>query len=198
MGAKPSNARKRIRIRRRTFAPLGSSLPFGLANHRINVAGKKKGRTMNPLTQSKNATILPALIALTLGCFGLSPQARAVCREGCLTNNSTVLGDNALFSHTNGGNNTAIGWQALFSTTTTFFNTAIGANALYQNTGANNTAIGDSALGSNTTGGYNTASGVNALLFNTTGFNNTASGSDAMTANTTGIYNTAIRVFLRS
>ena len=33
---------------------------------------------MNPLTQSKNATILPILIALTLGCFGVSPQARAV------------------------------------------------------------------------------------------------------------------------
>ena len=33
---------------------------------------------MNPLTQSKNTTILPVLIALTLGCFGLSPQARAV------------------------------------------------------------------------------------------------------------------------
>ena len=30
---------------------------------------------MNPLTQSKNATILPLLIALTLGCFGLSPLA---------------------------------------------------------------------------------------------------------------------------
>jgi len=33
---------------------------------------------MNPLTQSKNTTILPVLIALTLACFGLSPQARAV------------------------------------------------------------------------------------------------------------------------
>ena len=33
---------------------------------------------MNPLIQSKNATILPVLIALTLGCFALSPKARAV------------------------------------------------------------------------------------------------------------------------
>ena len=33
---------------------------------------------MNPLIQSKNITILPVLIALTLGCFALSPQARAV------------------------------------------------------------------------------------------------------------------------
>ena len=57
---------------------------------------------MNPLTQSKNATILPVLIALTLGCFGLSPQARAVCQEGCLTNNNTVLGDDALLNNTTG------------------------------------------------------------------------------------------------
>jgi hypothetical protein len=53
---------------------------------------------MNPLTQSKNTTILPVLIALTLGCFALSPQARAVCQEGCLTNDNTVLGDNALLN----------------------------------------------------------------------------------------------------
>jgi len=33
---------------------------------------------MDPLIQSKNAAILPILIALTLGCFGLAPQARAV------------------------------------------------------------------------------------------------------------------------
>jgi len=46
---------------------------------------------MNPLTQSKNTTILPLLIALTLGCFGLSPQARAVCQEGCLGQQNTVL-----------------------------------------------------------------------------------------------------------
>ena len=55
---------------------------------------------MNPLTQSKNTTILPVLIALTLGCFGLSPQARAVCQEGCLTDNNTVLGDDALLNNT--------------------------------------------------------------------------------------------------
>ena len=32
---------------------------------------------MNPLIQSKNTTIPPMLIALTLACFALSPQARA-------------------------------------------------------------------------------------------------------------------------
>jgi hypothetical protein len=55
---------------------------------------------MNPLTQSKNTTILPILIALALGCFGLSPQARAACQEGCLTNGNTVLGDAALLNNT--------------------------------------------------------------------------------------------------
>ena len=36
---------------------------------------------MKPLTQSKNITILPVLIALTLVCFALSPTARAVPRH---------------------------------------------------------------------------------------------------------------------
>jgi hypothetical protein len=40
---------------------------------------------MNLLIQSKNEIILPVLIALTLGCFGPAPQARAVCQRGCLT-----------------------------------------------------------------------------------------------------------------
>ena len=48
---------------------------------------------MNPLIQSKNTTILPVLIALTLGCFALSPQARAVCRQKAASRtNNTVLG----------------------------------------------------------------------------------------------------------
>jgi hypothetical protein len=33
---------------------------------------------MNPLAQSKNITILPVLIALTLVCFALAPATRAV------------------------------------------------------------------------------------------------------------------------
>ena len=85
---------------------------------------------MNPLTQSKNTTILPVLIALTLGCFGLSPQARAVCQEGCLTNHNTVLGDDALLNNTTGIDNTAIGFNALFSNTTGIDNTATGVSAL--------------------------------------------------------------------
>jgi hypothetical protein len=146
---------------------------------------------MNPLTQSKNTTILPVLIALTLGCFALSPQARAVCQEGCLTNQNTALGDDALLNNSTGGNNTAIGFNALFSNTTGSVNTATGLNALLSNTtGVENTATGVSALVFNTTGSDNTATGVEALAFNTTGSSNTATGFHALYDNRAS-YNTA-------
>ena len=143
---------------------------------------------MNPLTQSKNTTILPVLIALTLGCFALSPQARAVCQEGCLTNEQHRLGEDALFSLTTGIENTAIGLrcallatqaasatrpsviQALFSNTTGNDNTANGfMRSLATQPAAHNTATGDFALYSNTTGDVNTANGHFALFYNTTG-----------------------------
>jgi Chaperone of endosialidase len=155
------------------------------------LAANLKERTMNPLTQSKNTTILPVLIALTLACFGLSPQARAVCQEGCLTNENTVLGDDALLNNT-GFFNTAIGFNALFENTTGNSNTATGYSALGSNTtGALNTAEGTAALFRNTTGAENTAIGSQTLLFNTTGGNNTATGSLALLNNTTGNSNTA-------
>ena len=46
------------------------------------------------------------LIAFALACFALAPQARAVCQEGCLTNENTVLGEDALISNTTGVENT--------------------------------------------------------------------------------------------
>jgi hypothetical protein len=134
------------------------------------------------------------LISLALGCFGLSPQARAVCQEGCLTNNNTALGDDAVISLTTGTNNTGIGFNALRSNTGGFDNTAIGALALYNNTGAGNTATGTAALASNTTGGYNTATGRVALDNNTTGSNNIATGHNALVFNTTGNNNVATGV----
>jgi hypothetical protein len=163
---------------------------------------------MNPLTHSKNTTILPILIALTLGCFGLSPQARAVCQEGCLIRSNTVLGDDALLNNTVGFNNTAIGFESLNSNTSGFQNTANGDQALKANTtGSFNTANGFNALYLNTTGGANTANGAFALefsdagSFNTaTGYqalssckgnNNTANGAFALLSNTTGTANTA-------
>src|SRR5437762_351828 len=148
---------------------------------------------MNPLIQSKNTTILPVLIALTLGCFGLSPQARAVCEEGCLTNENTVLGDDALLNNRTCFDNTAVGFNALLSNNTGASNTAIGFNALLSNTsGLSNTAIGDSALLNNINGEFNAAIGSQALTTNTIGGDNTAIGMLAMFLNTTGNSNTAI------
>ena len=149
------------------------------------------------------------LIPLVLACFALSPQARAVCQEGCLTNDNTVLGDDALLSNT-GINNTAIGFETLLSNTTGVGNTATGAGALANNTtggsntaigvsallsntiGSGNTATGAGALANNTTGDSNTVTGVNALVHNTTGFNNMATGVDALRHNTTGNSNIAL------
>jgi trimeric autotransporter adhesin len=146
---------------------------------------------MNPLTQSKNTTILPILIALALACFALLPQASATCQQGCLTNGNTVLGEDALTNNP-GFENTAIGFNALFSNNATEGNTAIGWEALASNTGGSfNTAIGWGALTANTTGGSNTAIGVTALDFNTTGFGNTATGGSALALNRTGSSNTA-------
>jgi hypothetical protein len=131
------------------------------------------------------------LLALVLACFALSPQARATCQEGCLTNQNTVLGDDALFSLTTGTSNTAIGFNALYTNTEGINNTAIGGAALFSNTtGFDNTAVGYQALPSNTTGYLNTATGSYALQNNTTGVQNTAIGG-ALSYNTTGSFNTA-------
>ena len=148
---------------------------------------------MNPLTQSKNTTILPVLIALTIGCFALAPQARAACHEGCdQTHYSTFLGEGALGNNLAGYSDTATGAYALISNTTGSYNTATGFSALSDNTtGGENTAIGAYALLRNTTGFFNTASGNGALLANTTGGNNTANGYSALFYNTTGGSNTA-------
>ena len=152
----------------------------------------------------------PAFALFAFAWFALSPQARAVCQHGCLTNpQNTVLGDDALISLTTGSANTANGVDALALNTTGNDNTATGAFALLFNTtgdnntatgfqallsnmtGSGNTANGLSALQNNTTGNFNTAIGDSALLFNNTGSYNTANGFDALTNNTTGNANTA-------
>ena len=137
--------------------------------------------------------IPPVLIALTLVCFALSPQARAVCQEGCdLTNSNTFLGNDALLNNTTGSDNTAIGNNALVDNTTGDLNTAIGPSALHSNTTANaNTAIGHLALQLNTTGSNNTGTGAEALNHNTIGSGNTAMGLLALVSNTIGNSNTA-------
>ncbi len=131
------------------------------------------------------------LIPFALACFTLSPQARAVCQEGCDTSNNTFLGDDALINNT-GTDNTAIGFAALLNNTTGKYNTASGEFALYSNTTGNkNTANGTYALFENTNGRENTATGDSALANNTIGVQNTANGVVALVRNTTGRYNTA-------
>jgi hypothetical protein len=140
------------------FPPLVLRL-FRTRYPKLNGAGKKRGRIMNPLTQSKNTTIPPILIALTLACFALAPQARATCQQGCvISTGNTFLGDDALINNTTGVDNTATGSGALFSNTFGTSNTANGAFALFSNTtGFSNTATGLGALNANTTGSENTA-----------------------------------------
>jgi hypothetical protein len=127
-----------------------------------------------------------------LVCFVLAPQAQAVCREGCLFNAGTFLGDDALVNNTTGTSNTAIGASALTSNTDGSFNTATGFEALSSNTnGLWNTANGYQALDFNTTGSKNTALGRGALYNNTTANGNTAIGYLSLNNNTTGPFNTA-------
>jgi acetyl esterase/lipase len=70
------------------------------------------------------------LIPLALAWFGLSPEARAVCQDACLTNNNTVQGEDALISLTDGDWNTALGYHTLNANTIGDFNTAVGWAAL--------------------------------------------------------------------
>src|SRR5262245_35320394 len=154
-----------------------------------------------------------AFALFAFACFALSPQARAVCQNGCdnsfgntflgddaLTHNiigfeNTATGKNALLSNIRGWDNTATGAHALGSNTTGFENTATGRAALYNNhDGFNNTADGVSTLHYNTTGSNNTATGGSALAQNITGSENTATGAYALFYNTGGFQNTAIGV----
>ena len=150
--------------------------------------------TIPCLRNSIDCPLLGALLLMpfVLGCFALSPQARATCQDACLTNDNTVHGDDALVSLTSGTDNTANGSGALLSNTIGIENTATGSHALYYNTTGNyNVAHGDYALWSNTTGIDNDAFGSGAMAFNTTGSKNTAIGDVALYRNTTGYGNTA-------
>jgi len=120
-------------------------------------------------------TFLVLATAFAVACFAFSPSARAVCQEGCVNNESTVLGEDALLSLTTGTENVALGYDALQNTTT----------------GLNNTATGHSSLASNTVGFNNTAHGWHALII-TTGNQNTGVGCDALVNNTTGSNNIAV------
>jgi hypothetical protein len=146
------------------------------------------------LTPFKNTTILAVLIVQMLGCLGISPQARAVCQQGCSENNTfnTFLGEDALLNNSSIAN-TAVGYEALLNNTNGNFNTAVGMQALLNNTiGGINAAIGTFALYKNTDGIGNTAIGYGALFGNTTAFSNTAIGAGALENNSTGSDNIAV------
>jgi hypothetical protein len=139
-------------------------------------------------------TITNIASLFVLGYFALSPQAGAVCQEGCLTNQNTVLGEDALLNNTLGSSNTANGFNALFSNTSGGNNTSTGVASLYSNIGGSfNTSTGAESLYSNTSGSSNTATGFKALYLNNGG-NNTATGIYAMYNNTTGGENCALGV----
>jgi hypothetical protein len=166
--------------------------------------------TILPIKDSKNR--LPCrvdlLLPLALACFALSPTARATCQEGCLTNENTALGDDALINTTSGYNNTGVGFDALSANTIGHDNAAVGWGALSNNTtGQGNVAMGayalnDSNAGANTalgyrtlqtsSGGINTAVGSEALSLNTTGYWNVGVGASALYGNLTGIGNSAL------
>jgi len=134
--------------------------------------------------------ICSALALFAFACFALSPQAQAVCQQGCDTGNAnTFLGNDALINNTTGYENTAVGTDAMAGNDTGFWDTAVGSYALqYDNVGVGNTAVGFRALWLNTGNGSNTAVGANALG-NNTGFRNTALGANAGVDLTDGGYN---------
>jgi hypothetical protein len=148
---------------------------------------------MNPFIEIQKATPV-LLVAVLLGCFGLSPSAHALvpAPDGCYPGFTTAEGCAALNSLTTGAGNTGVGWRSLFLNTTGSFNTALGTGALLLNNGDSNTATGAAALLLNTTGHDNTAAGVNALASNTTGPTNTAMGVGALSSNTFGGGSTAV------
>jgi Galactose oxidase, central domain len=100
----------------------------------------RRGFVMNQLTQSKNATMLPVLVALTLGCFALSPTVWAVDPppDAGYPNQNTAEDEDALFSLTTGPDNTAMGLDALGSNASGSDNAPASRN--WTRTGSLNTA----------------------------------------------------------
>src|SRR5215471_4728813 len=112
-------------MRRRTFPRWGSS-PFpDPLFQRSNLAGKKEGRTMNPLNQLNKATTVISLIVVLIICYASLQNAQAQeCGPRCI-NLNTAIGVDALFDGT-GDLNTATGYFALSHNTTGSNNTATG------------------------------------------------------------------------
>ena len=81
---------------------------------------------MNPLIHLKKGT-RSFVVPFVLTWFALSPQARAVCQQGCDSSLfSAFLGDDALINNTTGAGNTGLGYRSLFLNTAGKFNTGVG------------------------------------------------------------------------
>jgi hypothetical protein len=130
--------------------------------------------------------------AVDLGNYDLKVYGLTIGRGKGAVAFNTAIGNESLYSNSNGAYNTAMGFRSLYSNSSGGSNTAIGFIALNTNSsGSRNTATGFSSLSSNTTANDNTANGYYSLYRNTTGQNNTASGGNSLKNNTTGSYNTA-------
>jgi Chaperone of endosialidase len=160
-------------LNRKHVSAAPKCIGFDRSESLISTNGRSFYETQAMKTKIQLFAIVIAFLSVTV-----SPQARAVCQQGCDTGNqNTFLGEDALISNTTGINNTAIGENALYSNTTGYENTAIGSFALSSNTGNSNTAMGSGALTFNTTGAANTAIGNWALHYTTTGSSNIALGN---------------------
>src|SRR5437762_14381594 len=101
-------------------------------------------------------TIRLFCIVLIFVSIHVSPQARAACQEGCLTNYNTVLGEDVLLNDQGSSWNTANGSNALHSNNIGTANTATGLDARYRTTvRGNHTDIGLQDLYTNTEGRTN-------------------------------------------
>src|SRR5438132_13461813 len=127
-----------------TFSPAVEQLT-NRGNGKVCFMKTKTSLTANSMSRSPLRRAF--LIALAFALFALSPQARAVCQQGCDTSNSnTFLGEDALLNNTTGSFNKAIGFNALFSNKVDNYNTALGFKAHFSTTASVNTAIGVHAL----------------------------------------------------
>ena len=141
--------------------------------------------------------------------FAIAPALRAGCQNGCLSNENTVLGDDALINWDPNFSNdsTAIGYNALHGYNPfggaqyVIEDTAVGAYALKNHSGTSsqhsNTAVGAYALegpgnGLESAPNQDTAVGVRALQNARVTFSNVAVGYQALLADAIGYENTAV------
>src|SRR5439155_1395179 len=147
---------------------------------------KTSARTNSINHSPLRGAFIPIPLVLAFAWLALSPHARATCQEGCLTNNNTVLGDDALLNNTTGHDNTATGLDAPLPTPTWAVNPAASRFPLQLNTARFNTpGYGVEARRSNTSCFDNTPDGVNAL------FNNAPAGSNSAVGDNPGVNLTA-------